>query len=315
MLTMNPDLAWIVAATTIALALATGVGLVLDRTVAGPAGRAVVANMNARIRSWWVMCLTFLASLLSGSVGSIVLFALVSALALREFVTLTPTLRADHRSLCWAFFGVIPLQYWLVAAGHLDLFTVLIPVGAFLLLAVRSALAGDHTRFLERTADIHWGLMVCVYAVSHVPALLSLPIAGSEGKNLKLLVFFVLVVQASDVLQYVWGKWLGRTPVAPTISPNKTWEGFLGGVGSATLLGAGVWWLTPFTPWQTGVLSLVLTVLGFAGGLVMSAVKRDRGVKDYGALIAGHGGILDRIDSICFSAPVFFHLTRYLVAG
>ena len=156
--------------------------------------------------------------------------------------------------------------------------------------------------------------MVCVYGVSHVPALLALDIPGYEGENIKLLVFLIAVVQWSDILQYVWGKWLGRTPIAPTISPNKTWEGFLGGAASATLLGASVWWITPFTPWEAAVLSLVLTLLGFAGGLVMSAVKRDRGVKDYGALIAGHGGILDRIDSICFAAPVFFHLTRYLVA-
>jgi phosphatidate cytidylyltransferase len=314
MLTMDRELALIVVGAAAALTLATGVGLVLDRAVVSPAGRAVVVNMNARIRGWWVMCLTFLVSLLTGGAGCVVLFALVSVLALREFVTLTPTLRADHRSLCWAFWGVIPLQYWLVATGRLDLFTVSIPVGAFMLLALRSSAAGDPARFLERTADIHWGLMVCVYGVSHVPALLALDIPGYEGENLKLVVFFIAVVQWSDILQYVWGKWLGRTPIAPTISPNKTWEGFLGGAASATLLGASVWWITPFTPWEAAVLSLVLTLLGFAGGLVMSAVKRDRGVKDYGALIAGHGGILDRIDSICFAAPVFFHLTRYLVA-
>jgi phosphatidate cytidylyltransferase len=314
MLTMDRELAMIVAGAAAALTLATGVGLVLDRAVVSPEGRAVVVNMNARLRGWWVMCLTFLVSLLTGGVGSVVLFALVSVLALREFVTLTPTLRADHRTLCWAFWGVIPLQYWLVAMGRFDLFTVAIPVGAFMLLALQGAAAGDPARFLERTADIHWGLMVCVYGVSHVPALLALDIPGYEGENIKLLVFLIAVVQSSDILQYVWGKWLGRTPIAPTISPNKTWEGFLGGAASATLLGTSVWWLTPFTPWQAAVLSLVLTLLGFAGGLVMSAIKRDRGVKDYGALIAGHGGILDRIDSICFAAPVFFHLTRYLVA-
>jgi phosphatidate cytidylyltransferase len=260
------------------------------------------------------MCFTFLASLLTGGAGCIVLFALVSVLALREFVTLTPTLRADHRALCWAFWGVIPIQYWLVAAGPLDVFVVAIPVGAFTLLAFRGAAGGEPARFLERTADVQWGLMVCVYGVSHVPALLKLDIPGYQGENIKLLVFFIAVVQWSDILQYVWGKWLGRTPIAPTISPNKTWEGFLGGAASATLLGASIWWITPFTPWQAGVLSLVLALLGFAGGLVMSAVKRDRGVKDYGVLIAGHGGVLDRIDSICFAAPVFFHLTRLLVA-
>lgn len=314
MLSIDRELAWIVGGAATALILATGVGLVLARTVVCPIGRAVVINMNARIRGWWVMCFTFLVSLLTGGAGCIVLFAFVSVLALREFVTLTPTLRADHRSLCWAFWGVIPLQYWLVAAGRLELLTVAIPVGAFMLLALRGAAAGDPAHFLERIADIHWGLMVCVYGVSHVPALLKLDIPGYEGENLKLLVFLVAIVQWSDILQYVWGKWLGRRLIAPTISPNKTWEGFLGGATSATLLGASIWWITPFTPWQAGALSLVLTGLGFAGGLVMSAVKRDRGVKDYGTLITGHGGILDRIDSICFAAPVFFHLTRFLVA-
>ena len=314
MLTMDRELALLVGGAATALTLATGVGLVLDRTVMSPGRRAVVINMNARIRGWWVMCLTFLVSLLTGGVGCILLFALVSVLALREFVTLAPTLRADHRSLAWAFWGFIPLQYWLVAAGRLDLFTVAIPVGAFILLAFRGAAAGDPARFLERTADIHWGLMVCVYAVSHVPALLTLDIPVDQGARVKLLVFLIAVVQWSDILQYLWGKWLGRTPIAPTISPNKTWEGFIGGAASATLLGASVWWLTPFSPWEAAVLSLLLTLLGFAGGLVMSAIKRDRGVKDYGALIAGHGGILDRIDSICFAAPVFFHLTRYLVS-
>jgi len=314
MLTMDRELALLVGGAATAPTLATGVGLVLDRRVISPQGRVVVINMNARIRGWWLMCLTFLVSLLTGGVGCILLFALVSVLALREFVTLAPTLRADHRALAWAFWGFIPLQYWLVAAGRLDLFTVAIPVGAFVLLALRGAAAGDPARFLERIADIHWGLMVCVYAVSHVPALLMLDIPGGQGVRIKLLVFLIAVVQWSDILQYVWGKWLGRTPIAPTISPNKTWEGLVGGAASATLLGASVWWLTPFSPWAAAGLSLLLTLLGFAGGLVMSAIKRDRGVKDYGALIAGHGGILDRIDSICFAAPVFFHLTRYLVS-
>jgi phosphatidate cytidylyltransferase len=153
--------------------------------------------------------------------------------------------------------------------------------------------------------------MICVYCVSHAPALLTLEIPGFEGQNGKLLFYFVLVVQASDVLQYIWGKLLGKHKIAPSVSPNKTWEGFLGGVATATLLGTALWWATPFTPWQAAGMSLAITLMGFVGGLVMSAIKRDRGVKDYGTLIQGHGGVMDRIDSLCFSAPVFFHLTRY----
>ena len=147
--------------------------------------------------------------------------------------------------------------------------------------------------------------------MSHAPAVLTLSIPGFEGQNGKLLFFFVVVVQASDVLQYLWGKTCGKHKIAPDVSPNKTWEGFLGGVGSATLLGAALWWATPFMPLQAAGMSLAITLMGFAGGLVMSAIKRDRGVKDYGTLIEGHGGVMDRIDSVCFSAPIFFHLTRW----
>ena len=190
-------------------------------------------------------------------------------------------------------------------------FSILIPVYAFILVPTRSALAGDSEHFLERTAKIQWALMVCVYCVSHVPALLTLQIKGYEGQNAKLLLFFVLVVQISDVLQYVWGKLFGKHAIVPTISPNKTVEGFWGGVLSATGIGTALWWATPFTWWQAALFSFLLTLMGFFGGLVMSAIKRDRGVKDYGTMIEGHGGVMDRIDSLCFAAPVFFHLVRY----
>ena len=164
---------------------------------------------------------------------------------------------------------------------------------------------------MSRVAEIQWGLMITVFSLSHVPALLTLQIAGFDGRNLLLIAFLILVVQSSDVLQYVWGKLLGRRRIAPDLSPSKTVEGFIGGVLSASLLGALMWWLTPFTPLQAGAMSLAITLMGFFGGLVMSAIKRDRGVKDWGWLIEGHGGVLDRLDSVIFAAPVFFHITRY----
>jgi phosphatidate cytidylyltransferase len=154
-------------------------------------------------------------------------------------------------------------------------------------------------------------LMISVFCLSHVPALLGLTIPGYEGHNLLLIAFLILVVQSSDVLQYIWGKLLGRHKIAPELSPSKTVEGFVGGVGSATLLGSLLWWITPFTPWQAGAIALVISLMGFFGGLVMSAIKRDRGVKDWGWMIEGHGGVLDRLDSVIFAAPVFFHMTRY----
>jgi phosphatidate cytidylyltransferase len=293
------------------LVLASATGWLLSRHVVSDAHRATVDNINARIRAWWVMALVFMVSLSTGALGSILLFTLISFLALREFVTLAPTGPGDHRALFWCFFVATPLEYFLIWIGWYGLFSILIPVYVSIFVAIRTVLAGDTERFLERTATTQWGLMICVYFVSYVPALLMLRIPGYEHQNAALMFFLVLVVQLSDVLQYIWGKSIGKRRIAPSISPNKTWEGFLGGIASATAIGAAIWWATPFGPAQAAVMAFVVTIMGFSGGLIMSAIKRDRGVKDYGSLIEGHGGILDRIDSLCFAAPVFFHMTRF----
>ncbi len=293
------------------LILGSLAGRILDRRVTDEPGRAVVINLNARVRAWWVMVAVFVAALATGGIGSVVLFGLLSFVALRELITLTPTRRADHRTLFWAFFVFVPVQYGLVYSEWYGLFAIFIPVYAFLFVPVRSALAGDTQDFLARTAKIQWGLMLAVYCVSHAPALLMLQIPGYAGEGAKLLLYLVIVVQLSDVLQYVFGKTLGRHRIVPQVSPNKTWEGFLGGVGAATLIGAGLWWVTPFSPWAAAGIALLINLAGFAGGLCLSAIKRDLGVKDFGTLIEGHGGVMDRIDSLCFAAPLFFHVVRY----
>jgi len=302
---------WLAEGVLTLLALSSFIGWVLARRITGDKGRATVQNLNARIRAWWLMAVIFSLALAAGLSGAIILFAFMSFVALREFITLTPTRLGDHRSLFWVFFIALPLQYVLVGMKWYGLFSILIPVYAFLILPIRSAAAGDCRNFLERTAKIQWGLMICVYCVSYIPALLTLNIPGYVGQNAKLLFYLVLITQLSDVLQYTWGKTMGRHKIAPEVSPNKTWEGFIGGVASTILIGTSLWWVTPFTPLQSAGMSALITFMGFGGGLVMSAIKRDRGVKDYGNLIEGHGGVLDRIDSLCFAAPVFFHFTRY----
>ena len=257
------------------------------------------------------MVILLAIAFLAGRVGVVLLFAFCSFAALREFMTLTTKTRADHMALAGAFFVVLPAQYWLIWINWYGLYSIFIPVWAFLLLPIVAALRGETDNFLIRVAETQWALMICVFCVSHVPALLDIEIDGYEGRNVLLIAFLVVVVQISDVLQYVWGKLLGKHKIAPRLSPSKTWEGFVGGILSATLVGAGLWWMTPFTVLEAAGLSLVITLMGFFGGLVMSAIKRDRGVKDWGHLIAGHGGFIDRLDSVIFSAPIFFHLVRY----
>jgi phosphatidate cytidylyltransferase len=293
------------------LILASVIGMILDYRTQSPKARETVRNINARTKAWWIMVGIFASANFAGTGWTVLLFAFMSFLALREFVTITPTRRGDHLSLLLTFFVLTPLQYFLVYIGWYGMFSVLLPVYAFLFIPTLNALRGDPKHFLERTAKLQWAIMVCVYALSHAPAILMLDIPGYEGENPKLLLYFLLIVQLSDVLQYVWGKTLGKRAVAPNISPNKTVEGLIGGVASATAIGTLLYWATPFNPLQAWGFALLITLAGFAGGLTMSAIKRDRGVKDYGTIVEGHGGMLDRIDSVCFAAPLFFHVLRF----
>ena len=293
------------------LLIASIIGWTLKTAVAKGQPHPTIDNLNARIKAWWVMVLVISLSFVFGKTGVILLFAFISFFALREFLTLTYTRSSDYLALAAAFFVVLPAQYVLVYIGWYGLYSIFIPVYVFLLLPILEVMAGDIKRFLERTSKIQWGLMICVYCISHVPALLTLNIPGYQDRNLLLIAFLVIVVQSSDVLQYVWGKLFGKHKLAPEVSPSKTVEGLVGGVLSATALGAALFWITPFNPWQAALMALAINIMGFFGGLVMSAIKRDRGVKDWGHMIEGHGGMLDRLDSVVFAAPIFFHLTRY----
>ncbi len=305
------EFALLLAGVFCVLVFASVVAGVLKGRVEPGTENPVIENLVARINAWWGMVALLSIAMLFGRAGAVTLFAILSFAAMREFLTLTAKSRADHYALAAAFFVVLPAQYYLIWIDWYGLYSVFIPVYAFLLLPIISALRGETDNFLTRVSETQWGLMICVFAASHVPALLTLQIPGYEGKSILLIAYLVVVVQGSDVLQYVFGKLFGRNKIAPALSPSKTWEGFLGGVLSASLLGACLWWMTPFAFWQSFIVALMIAVMGFLGGLVMSAIKRDKGVKDWGHLIAGHGGFIDRLDSVVFSAPIFFHVVRY----
>ena len=319
---------------------------------------AILETFRNRVRAWWILTAALAGAVLTGQTVTVFLFCGIAFWGLREFITLTPTRPGDHRTLFWVFFLFTPLQFVLVWFRHYGLYSILIPVYVFLFIPARIAFSGDAKRFLERSAKIQVGLLICVYCLSHAPALMTSQRAvtdtgrgpatgngkagprldrcgrgggagcpgekppesgksfaeqfrGDTGAKARLLLFFVLMVQLGDVLQYAWAQIPLKHVIAPTINPGKTWEGLLGGTGSVMLLGAALWWATPFPVWLTPLMSGVIALMGFCGAMTMSAIKRDRGVKDYGTLVEGHGGVLDRIDSICFAAPIFFHLTRY----
>ncbi|WP_027966377.1 phosphatidate cytidylyltransferase [Halomonas halocynthiae] len=311
MTALHPDLFALLFGIGALLVTASLIGYVLQRRYSPRGDNAVIENLNQRIRSWWIMVALMALAFLGGKTGVVILFAFASFSALREFVTLVNARRADHWALAVAFFVIVPVQYYFIWIEYYGMYSIFIPVYAFLLLPILATLRGDSQGFLIRVAEVQWALMICVFCASHVPALLSLDIPGYENRNVLLIAFLIVVVQLSDVLQYVWGKLLGRRKIAPRLSPSKTVEGFVGGVASATLVGAGLAWMTPFGVLASAGLALMIAFLGFLGGLVMSAIKRDRGIKDWGHLIEGHGGFIDRLDSVVFSAPIFFHVVRY----
>ncbi|MBN6073765.1 phosphatidate cytidylyltransferase [Aggregatibacter actinomycetemcomitans] len=295
----------------ITLIIASSIGYGLKFKMGWSTPHAVIDNLNARIHAWWVMIFIIFAAAALGFYGIIFLFFVISFMALREFLSLLYIRRGDHLALAACFYVILPVQYILVAIDWFSMFTIFIPVYGFLFLPILSALLGDTAHFLDRSTKVQWALMISVFCISHIPAILTLDIADFEGKNLLLMIFLILVVQASDVLQYVWGKLFGKHKIAPKLSPSKTVEGFVGGVVSASVLGGLLYWLTPFNPVQAVLMSLLICLMGFLGGLVMSAMKRSMGVKDWGNMISGHGGMLDRMDSLCFAAPIFFHVVRY----
>lgn len=302
---------WLMAGIGLLLVIASAIGGVLHLRAAARGGSTTIDNLNARIRAWWVMVVVLAACFLLGTTTTVLLFAIASVFALREFVTLTPTRPGDHMPLVACFYIMLPIQYWLIFDGWYGLFAIFLPVYGFLSLPILMAIGGDTEGFLERVTKIQWGVLITVYCISYAPALLLLKLPGGVDRNMLLLIWLLLVVQLSDVLQYVFGKLLGKHPVAPRVSPAKTVEGLLGGGASAIAIGVALSALTPFNRWQAALMAALVVLAGFLGGLALSAAKRSLGAKDWGTMIEGHGGMLDRLDSVSFAAPVFFHVSRY----
>lgn len=271
------------------------------------------AELVQRIRSWWIIVTLFTLAMVMSRQVAVVFFALVSFLALKEYLSIVPTRRADRRVLFWAYLS-IPLQYYWVAQAWYGMFIIFIPVYVFLLLPMRMVLIGETKEFLRAAGTLHWGVMTLVFGISHIAYSLVLPQEKNPGAGgAGLVLFLVFLTQFNDVAQYIWGKLLGRHKIIPKVSPNKTWEGFLGGVATTTLLAFLLSrWLTPLGwPWAL-VAGVLISVAGFIGDVTISALKRDIGLKDTGTLLPGHGGILDRIDSLTYTAPLFFHFIFYL---
>ncbi len=305
---IRPEVLWVLAGILGALVVATTITQLLKRAKPDKDYR----ELEQRVNSWWWMAGIFAVAIALNVNVAICFFAFLSFLALKEYLSLIPTRRADRRPLFWCYLA-IPINYYWVYDRWYDLFVIWIPVWMFLIVSARMVLIGETKDFLRAVGTLQWGLLTMVFSISHLAYLLVLPESkGVEGAGPGLVLFVVMLTQLNDVMQYVWGKTLGKTKIMPTVSPKKTAEGLAGGVLTTTVLSvllAPV--LTPLDLWQSIAVGLTIGMGGFLGDVTISALKRDLGVKDSGSLIPGHGGILDRIDSLTFTAPLFFHFMKY----
>ncbi|MGR9088675.1 MAG: phosphatidate cytidylyltransferase [Gammaproteobacteria bacterium] len=269
-------------------------------------------ELRQRTRSWWLMIAALFIVLLVSSNAAIVFFGFLSFLALKEFLSIVPIRQVDRNVVFWGYLS-IPFQYYWVATGWYGMFIIFIPVYVFLFLPLRMVITGETDGFIRAAGILHWAVMLTVFCLSHIAYLLMLPVKNAAAGNIGLVLFLLFVTQFNDVCQFVWGKCLGRHKIIPKVSPNKTWEGFVGGLLTITVCAAlAAPWLTPLS-WRQGVIAgLIIGCGGFIGDVVISAVKRDLHIKDCGTLIPGHGGILDRLDSLIYTAPLFFHFVYYL---
>jgi len=305
---MDANVLWSLAGLFLLLIIASSISFVLKK--ANPEKN--YTELVQRVNSWWVMVSVFALAMVLDRTVSLFFFGLISFLALKEFLSIIPTRRADRRVLFWAYLS-IPFQYYWVSQEWYGMFIIFIPVYIFLLLPMRMVIIGETRDFLRAAGTLHWGLMTLVFSISHIAYLLVLPEnesfnAGGAG----LVLFLVFLTQFNDVSQYVWGKLFGKHKIIPKVSPNKTWQGFLGGVFTTTLLAVLLSsWLTPLSLELAVAAGLIISIAGFIGDVTISALKRDIGVKDSGSLLPGHGGILDRVDSLTYTSPLFFHFIYY----
>lgn len=268
-------------------------------------------NFGRRLRMSWTMFIVLGIAFSFGFFGLTIFFMLISFLALREFVSIMHLKPSDYWPMFCSFYIFLPLQYFFVMTDVQFLFFIFIPVYVFLLSPILSVLAEDDEQFFERASKFQWAQIACIYCISYLPAIAGLNLKHGTFESTTLLIYFIAVISASDSFQYIFGNSLGKKKIAAKLSPNKTWEGAIYGILTASVLGGALYWLTPFIWWQSFLLSLAICIIGFLGGLVLSGIKRSLKIKDWGDILGAHGGILDRVDAMIFAAPLFYHLCKY----
>lgn len=321
---MTPSLVWMIGIVFVALAVGSVIRIFSLRN----AHEELRHKRFASLRTWWIIAVVVAACLVLGRLGICLLLAAAGMIAFREYATLLG-IRDSERLAVYAVYGISALHYLLIFFGQVSAFLVFVPLGGLAILAVLQLLRGDPRGYVRTLGGVYWGMMVLTYGVSHAAYLFIYPAtaAGPAGPAGWFL-FLVVLTEADDIFQAIVGRAFGshkRHRLVPVISPNKTWEGLIGGMlATITLAILLAPWLTtladgsdsgPLSRWGGPVLAgTVVTLAGLFGDINMSAVKRDSGVKDSSALLPGMGGLIDRVDSLTFTAPTFVYFVVWWTA-
>ena len=306
---LMPEIQWVIAIILLILVFATLLFWIWNMIKPSK----LVDEMQIRTRSWWVMCCIFLFASIVNPVVTYFALGFLSFLTLRELYSQLKIRKIDRSVLFFCYLS-IPIQYFLAFKGYYTLFLIFIPVFMFIIIPFLLVLTGETKDIIRSMCILPSSLMLGVFGISHLALLISFPEMNSNGVSGKaLLLFLIFITEANDIMQFVWGKIFGKHKILPKVSPNKTWEGFIGGVISTTIIGYFMGFLTPLNTWQLILLSSSIAVFGFMGDAIMSAVKRDFGVKDMSNAIPGHGGVLDRVDSLSTTASPFFHIVYFII--
>ena len=271
------------------------------------------SELKMRTKSWWAMATIFVLATIVHSVITFISLGLLSFFALRELSAISKNIReADRKVLIWCYLS-IPIQYYLAYIGQYGPFLIFIPVFMYLWIAFMLVIVGEVEDISRSMSVLPAQLMLTVFGVSHLAFLVSLPdIEGFDIGGRALLLFVVFITEMNDNFQFTWGKLFGRFKIIPKVSPNKTWEGLIGGVVTTVIVGYFLRFLTPFSEIEILITCGCIAIVGFIGDVVVSAIKRDIGIKDTGSAIPGHGGLLDRIDSLAVTGPFFFHIVYFM---
>ena len=306
---LMPEIQWVIAIILLILVFATLLFWIWNMIKPSK----LVDEMQIRTRSWWIMCCIFLFASIVNPVVTYFALGFLSFLTLRELYSQLKLRKIDRSVLFFCYLS-IPIQYFLAFKGYYTLFLIFIPVFMFIIIPFLLVLTAETKDIIRSMCILPTSLMLGVFGISHLALLISFPEMNSNGVSGKaLLLFLIFITEANDIMQFVWGKIFGKHKILPKVSPNKTWEGFIGGVISTTIIGYFMGFLTPLNTWQLILLSSSIAVFGFMGDAIMSAVKRDFGVKDMSNAIPGHGGVLDRVDSLSTTASPFFHIVYFII--